>query len=271
MGMLNSPNFLKWFGKSVVKDAGGEPLRVYHGSTSKKLNIIDPKAAVETQGVSWFSDNPDVSEIFRYPREYGDVLWDYKPGAMIEGHLSIKNPLIIEGKLAQDITYDSALQQRVVKKAIRDGYDGIILKDVQEGVGDNMAWGTTYGIFSPTQVKSVKNRGTFNPTDPNILKSVGAGLGLMGAAGAMYPSDAEAMYVGPKAQGIPLKDVITKMGVGAPVGAILAEQLAEQRRREQNETLQEPTFDPTTLLAGPARWGGGLMNMGIDTLMRIFQ
>jgi hypothetical protein len=30
------------------------------------------------------------------------------------------------------------------------------------------------------------------------------------------------------------------------------------------EALQEPTFDPTTLLAGPIRWGGGLANMAIS-------
>ncbi len=40
--------------------------------------------------------------------------------------------------------------------------------------------------------------------------------------------------------------------------------------RANAEALQEPAFDPTTLLAGPARWGGGLMNMGVDAAMKYF-
>jgi len=40
--------------------------------------------------------------------------------------------------------------------------------------------------------------------------------------------------------------------------------------RANAEALQEPSFDPTILLSGPARLGGGMMNMGIDALMRYF-
>jgi len=45
---------------------------------------------------------------------------------------------------------------------------------------------------------------------------------------------------------------------------------AEQWKNYKNTepALQEPLIDPTTLLAGPARWGGGLMNMGIDTALK---
>lgn len=74
-------------------------------------------------------------------------------------------------------------------------------------------------------------------------------------------------------QNVPLKDVITKFGMGgAALGPMLYSPEAAQARQYQNmaasQALQEPTFDPTTLLAGPARWGGGLLNMGLDTLMR---
>jgi hypothetical protein len=72
-------------------------------------------------------------------------------------------------------------------------------------------------------------------------------------------------------QGIPLKDTITKMGVAAPVGAVLADQLMDRRaleNRYEGGGLREPLVDPTTLMAGPARWGGGLMNMGVDSVMK---
>lgn len=41
-------------------------------------------------------------------------------------------------------------------------------------------------------------------------------------------------------------------------------------QRASAESLQEPSFDPAMLLSGPARLGGGMMNMGIDALMRYF-
>jgi hypothetical protein len=45
-------------------------------------------------------------------------------------------------------------------------------------------------------------------------------------------------------------------------------QALQYRNMAEQQSLQEPTFDPTTLLAGPARWGGGLMNMIGDTLFK---
>lgn len=71
-------------------------------------------------------------------------------------------------------------------------------------------------------------------------------------------------------QGIPLKDTITKMGVAAPVGAILAEQLAQKRAMAQKYEgggLEE-AVNPVEYLI-PGRLGGGMMNMGIDSLMKM--
>jgi len=59
-----------------------------------------------------------------------------------------------------------------------------------------------------------------------------------------------------KGQGIPLKDVITKMGVAAPLGALLAEKLAEQRKREAAEAIEE-TYGPGELLSAIATGGAG--------------
>jgi hypothetical protein len=72
-------------------------------------------------------------------------------------------------------------------------------------------------------------------------------------------------------QGIDLKDMITKMGGAAGLMSLYSPQAAQAqqyRNMAEQQSLQEPTFDPTTLLAGPARWGGGLMNMIGDTLFK---
>lgn len=70
--------------------------------------------------------------------------------------------------------------------------------------------------------------------------------------------------------GVPLKHIIKLLGVSAPVGAELA-RMAEERKELEGKYegggLQSPLVDPTTLLAGPARLGGGLMNMSMDSLL----
>jgi hypothetical protein len=68
-------------------------------------------------------------------------------------------------------------------------------------------------------------------------------------------------------QGIPLKDTITKMGVAAPVGAVLAAQ-REKGMAQEGGGLQD-AINPLEYLS-PARLGGGMMNMGVDALMRYF-
>ncbi|MFH0822434.1 MAG: hypothetical protein V2B18_06760 [Pseudomonadota bacterium] len=219
MGMMGNPNFAKWFGKSVVKDAKGEPLRVFHGG--RKFNEFDVSAPSSTmnrpQSEFWFTSSKDNANF-------------YADGQVKAGYLKMENPKVftaddLKGKRPKDLV-DSAVMDNYRNDT---GWDGVIIKDVRDG----SHFSDIYAVMpddagTTTQFKSVRNRGTFDPTDPNILKSVGAGLGLMGAASAISPERANA------------------------------------------EALQEPTFDPTTLLAGPTRWGGGLMNMGVDAAMRYF-
>lgn len=59
------------------------------------------------------------------------------------------------------------------------------------------------------------------------------------------------------------------LGSIAGAGALGAASFVSPERANA-EALQEPLFDPTILLSGPARLGGGMMNMGIDALMRYF-
>jgi len=180
--ITDNPAFNRWFGKSKVVDDKGEPLVVYHGDLRKKVTVLHPEEALETEGVVFFTDSDDVAETFRYPREYGEVITqefdeeageyeDLEPGELVESYLSITNPLILEGDEAQRATDDTTYQGEMVRKAKADGHDGIIFKDVEEGVGDWINEGTTYGVFSPTQIKSIYNVGTFSPTDPDIMLS----------------------------------------------------------------------------------------------------
>jgi len=178
----DTPAFKKWFGESKVVDAAGKPLVVYHGDLRRKVVSLHPEEAVETAGVVFFTDNEDVAETFRYEREYGQVITeeydeeteeyvDIEPGELVEAYINIKNPMILTEAEAQKATDDTAYQGEVVRKAKAEGHDGVIFKDVDEGVGDWIGEGTTYGVFAANQIKSTENVGTFRKDTDDIRLS----------------------------------------------------------------------------------------------------
>jgi hypothetical protein len=87
-------------------------------------------------------------------------------------YAKIENPLEITGHDAQKVSDDTALQAKTLRDAKAKGYDGVILRDVDEGIGETHS-GDTYIVFNPRQVKSSeKNRGTYDPTNPDITANI---------------------------------------------------------------------------------------------------
>ena len=133
-------NFKNWFDGSKVIDASGNPMPVHHG-TSKKFSKFNIKKG--SQPIIWFTSNKSAVEA-------GEV------GASGKGHImdlyaSIKNPA------GWDEYEKYGLGQL---KGL--GYDGVILPDAD---------GTFTGfVFEPNQLKSVNNKGEWNPGDKNIYK-----------------------------------------------------------------------------------------------------
>lgn len=144
----------------------GYVIRAYRGTVEKGETIL-PKS-FEAGGGIFTTNNPDVAEIFRYEREHGEVLTEYyneetgeyedvEPGDLQNLYVKIDNPLILNENSAvdpQQFVYETPLQSRIIKQAIAEGHDGIIVEDVEEGVGDWMENGTTYIIFKSNQAKS---------------------------------------------------------------------------------------------------------------------
>lgn len=233
MGVLENINFLKWFGKSAVRDAAGNPIRAYHG-TDASFDAFDPKSVGRNFGSDvgykkgfFFSNNPKTSDVTNW-----DIPMEGNPQT-VPAYLSIKKPLEVNIKNGQTIPgypgakfndptvyYDNAAEQ-INRQAAKSRADGIIVRNTD--TGEEM-----YVAFKPEQIKSPFNQGAFNPKDPNIMRSMAVPTGLL--AGTMMLPDAA---------------------------------------RAESEALQEPVLDPTSLLSGPVRWGGGLLNMGINTISNL--
>jgi hypothetical protein len=140
-GSIVWQNFTEWFGDSKTVDADGKPVMVYHG-TDKKFTKVNMKKGA--QGVFWVASDKAAIE----SGEVGAA----GSGVIMELFASIKNP-------AGWNEYD----KKSFAELIRDGYDGVILRD-KDGSFNAIA-------FTPTQIKSAgENVGTFSKTALSILE-----------------------------------------------------------------------------------------------------
>jgi diguanylate cyclase (GGDEF)-like protein len=194
-----TPAFKAWFGDSKVVDENGDPLVVYHGTTSD-VEAFDPSQRsaktgnVTTQLGFFFTDSP--AEANRYAE-----VWGRQGGNVMPVYLSLQNPYEMSysefDKLAtaafrsivNEPGYDPAAVVRfgdmegqhaaaeriarhevVASEAVRarreeliaEGYDGVVVRMGRQH--------REFIAFEPNQIKSATgNQGTFDATG-NILK-----------------------------------------------------------------------------------------------------
>ncbi len=158
-----SPAFRRWFGDSKVVDENGKPKVVYHG-TDGDFDTFSEEFYGEATGVGdlgegfYFTDRPDIAS---------DFAGQSSPSVM-PVYLDIKNPATNDAMQSDEVL--SAIDDDMGFVETREvleslGYDGVIYDHGEQG-------GVEYVAFRPEQIKSVNNRGTFDPDSPNVLFSV---------------------------------------------------------------------------------------------------
>jgi len=149
------------------KTTAVEVPEVLHGSPMRGLANLSPSKSMEVRGATWFSDNPDVADQYTFPREYGEILYDAKPGEVYKAGLSFKNPMTVdmEGKVG-----DAMELSRLVKKAKEEGYDGLIIRNVDDSIDSSKLLGTSYAVFDPSQIKLKKKSGRKTEAVVNALR-----------------------------------------------------------------------------------------------------
>ena len=130
--IARTPEFRAWFGQSRVVDDRGQPLPVYHGtSTEGGIESFDPalrgrstRARSAQQGF-FFTSRPEVAADFSrlaHHRGIGEA------ESVTPVFLSMQNPLIvdqIEGRLRGGMN-------EAVQQAIAEGRDGVIVRQVAD-------------------------------------------------------------------------------------------------------------------------------------------
>lgn len=198
--------FKKWFGDSKVVDENGDPLVVYHGTNTTFEEFSKSRLGGSTKSNSafegfFFVDNKEVAQGYgelantqkvqelieqsqaaerigefdladQLMREAENLeqTMDIKEGVqVIPVYLSIQNPKIIDADGAGFMDLEESLTD-TLKSAKKEGHDGVIIKNFRDNAGygqDTLA--DHYVTFEQGQIKSVDNRGTFDPNDPRIL------------------------------------------------------------------------------------------------------
>lgn len=180
---INTPEFKAWFGDSKVVDENGRPLVVYHG-TNTEFDTFDRGKASSAYGSKYgfYFANKEVAE------GYGDVMPVY---------LAMKNPykVVVDNEINEllfDYDGDAAEAEadgyRIshwrgetrddfeatdsATSYLDDNYDDIFTRAEENGADGVIVQGTDgsvdYVVFEPSQIKSVYNRGTFDPNNDNI-------------------------------------------------------------------------------------------------------
>jgi hypothetical protein len=163
-----TPEFKRWFGESKVVDENGKPLTVYHG-TDRDFQAFDPTKAGRRdsgwygKGIYLTADKEGASTY----STHGSYDLEDAPGAnVIPAYVSMKKPFYWPDGMAA--ATNAAESAQITKGLIENGYDGIIVKN---SYVDDPTTSKFYEVivFNPEQIKSTATRGTYSPTDPNIL------------------------------------------------------------------------------------------------------
>ena len=144
--------FRRWFGDSKVVDEDGEPLVVYHGSDEDFSSFRNMPTGI------YFTSS--IEEAGEYAKAKIGREEDLDRVKVYPVYLRIENPYTPEDT-ADLLCFDA---EHLSSK----GHDGVIGSMLSNLEGGEVIY---YAVFSPSQIKSVHNQGTWSREDPDIRRN----------------------------------------------------------------------------------------------------
>lgn len=185
---VRTTNFKNWFGDwennpdnaSKVVDENGEPLVVYHGTTNDEAKSVwnEKTKSYDTSHEPFTVFKREVdglpnSGLFFNSSENNAYEYGYYNYAV---YLNEKNPLVIDckGSLYNSIKHDGKTMDTYdwANWAEENGYDGVIFKNIKDGVDYGSMQDTTddYVVFKSNQIKSAENNNGDFSADNNDIR-----------------------------------------------------------------------------------------------------
>jgi GNAT superfamily N-acetyltransferase len=184
-------NFKDWFAGSKAVHTNGHPIRMYH-TTRNDFHSFEVGRTTKNSGTfgNWETQR---HAIFVTPdreasQTYGKQGGKFKDGAnVMPVHVAAKNPLDLRDGKHMDIALGDKFREHGISTTWLnhfhwghfDGEDGKAFVDAAKKMGhdaiifhehdpDTDKRFESWAIFHPHQIKSIYNRGTYNPATPNI-------------------------------------------------------------------------------------------------------
>lgn len=204
--VTDTPEFKNWFRDSAATNDDGSPRVMYHGS-NRRFSEFSPQPSVRrgdyggiehvTSPTFFFGEHPDTARVFAKDKAtIAERLYGKPPGRaeVRPFYLSVQSPLDFgDGPYPHLDAIDEVERltgytpqtwedvQRILDdpravQQIRGLYDGVRLKE-SDG---SEAW----GVFEPTQIKSTRNRGEFDPANNSIYEQSRRGSIALGESRA---------------------------------------------------------------------------------------
>ncbi len=170
----DTPEFKRWFGESKIVDDEGNPLELGHGTATHFEEFSLEKARDEegrARRMGWGAD-----KFYFGPKEAVGVQAEYavqqgkgEAPQVMPVYLSVQKPIEAAEYQARVLEKERELSDGPdARDRAIEAVDAEIQADGYDGIVDPVSGGVA--VFSPEQIKSTSNRGTFDPNDPNVLR-----------------------------------------------------------------------------------------------------
>lgn len=128
-------------------------IKAYHGTPMRGLLDLNPRKAMEVRDSVWFNDNPNVADQYRYPREYGEILYDEPAGDLLTANLLFKNPMTVDmgGDVGEAVRLGKLLNEAKTK-----GFDALVLKNIDDTIDSSKELGTSFAIWNPELIQLIE-------------------------------------------------------------------------------------------------------------------
>ncbi|MBR2207263.1 MAG: hypothetical protein IJ859_00475, partial [Synergistaceae bacterium] len=174
--IVRTPAFKQWFGDwennpskaSKVLDKNGEPLVVYHGTTTPGFSIFFTHGRGDS---AFFSSSKNIAETYS----------NGNPDEIYPVFLNIRKPYRYnaKGALWKELNFDGTattndITEAILRKKIKGEHDGVIFKNIIDSGNEYQEISTVYAVPNANQIKSAtKNKGTFYTHDDEIYNQAG--------------------------------------------------------------------------------------------------